>query len=410
MTRSTSSTRQRIKELVIPPAWKDVWICPWPNGHIQAIGFDAAGRKQYLYHPDWRRSRDAEKHQRVLELARALPRARELVAAQLELPAPTRERTLAAAFRMLDLGFFRIGSESYAEANGTFGLATMRREHVSVHGDSVLFEFVSKGSIQQQQRIVDPDLARVLRSLLRRRDPNPDLLAWRQGRGEWRDLRSEDVNEYVREVTRGDHTAKDFRTWNATVLMAQALAVSTRADASPTARKRAVTRAVREVADYLGNTPTVARGSYIDARIIDLYLDGVTIDPLSWSAGWTATACPSTAQSNEPCCGCSSDGFGRLPNGHGVPVHEEPEGTQTQPVQEPVDARGVTPEPEGAETPTVWPAAAGGILGAFIVAMGIIVSTPWLWVLGIVIMVLGVFGAPVMARLPRNRKGGRRTA
>jgi DNA topoisomerase IB len=287
-----AQTRERVKDLVIPPAWRDVWICPWPNGHIQAIGVDAAGRKQYLYHPDWRRSRDAEKHQRVLELARALPRARAQVTEHLALPEPTRERTLAAAFRMLDLGFFRIGSESYAEANGTFGLATMRREHVSVRGDSVRFEFLSKGSIQRQQRIVDPDLARVLRSLLRRRDLNPDLLAWREGRGRWHDLRSEDVNDYVREVTRGDHTAKDFRTWNATVLMAQALAVSTRADASPTARKRAVTRAVREVADYLGNTPTVARGSYIDARVIDLYLDGVTIDPLLVERGMDGNGLP----------------------------------------------------------------------------------------------------------------------
>jgi DNA topoisomerase IB len=272
------STLARIKALVIPPAWSDVWICPWPNGHIQAVGTDAAGRRQYLYHAAWREQRDVLKHERVLGLARRLPAARTRVATDLAGRGLTRQRVLAGAFRLLDLGFFRIGSETYAEANGTYGLATLRRSDVTVRGDAIVFDYNAKGSKQRVQRLIDPDLARLVRALLKRADPSDELLGWREG-ATWRDVRSDDVNAYVKEVVGADFSAKDFRTWNATVLMAQALAVSGQAPPSETARKRAVARAVRETADYLGNTPAVARGSYIDARVIDLYLDGVTIDP-----------------------------------------------------------------------------------------------------------------------------------
>lgn len=274
------ATLQHFKELVIPPAWEDVWICMRPNGHIQAIGTDAAGRRQYLYHPEWRNRRDAAKHARVLELAGVLPRARRRVTKNLGGRGTTRERVLAGAFRLLDLGFFRIGSESYAEANGTFGLATIRRDHVQIRADTIYFDYPAKGAIEREQRVVDPDLAKLVRTPLRRTgDDSPELLAYRSASRGWCDVRSEDVNDYVRAVTGGEFTAKDFRTWHATVLMAQALAVSGSAPKTETGRKRAVTRAVGEVAGHLGNTPAVARRSYIDSRVIDLYLDDVTIDP-----------------------------------------------------------------------------------------------------------------------------------
>jgi DNA topoisomerase IB len=269
---------QRIRDLVLPPAWQDVWICPWPNGHIQAIGTDAAGRRQYRYHDQWRVQRDAAKHERVLEVARRLPAAREVVAQHLAQDGYGRERVLATAFRLLDLGFFRIGSEEYAEDNGTYGLATIRREHVSVHGDTIEFEYLAKHGKERHQSVVDAEVRTVVRGLQRRRDPSPELLAYKVGRT-WRDVRSTEVNEYVREVVGGDVSAKDFRTWHATVLTAVGLAVSALAPQSPTAQKRAVTRVVKEVADYLGNTPTVARSSYIDPRVIDLFHDGTTIGP-----------------------------------------------------------------------------------------------------------------------------------
>lgn len=266
----------RITELAIPPAWEDVWICPWANGHIQALGTDAAGRRQYRYHDAWRVQRDAEKHERVLAFARRLPKARAVVRDHLDQPGLTRERVLAAAFRLLDLGFFRVGGETYAEDNGTYGLATMRREHVSVSGDVVVFDYIAKGSQQRVQAIVDRSVRKVVQSLLRRDGGGEELLAYKDGR-EWRDITSADINAYLREVTGAEVSAKDFRTWHATVLTAVGLAVSTGAPVSTAARRRAVNRVVKEVAEYLGNTPAVCRSSYIDPRVIDLYDDGVTV-------------------------------------------------------------------------------------------------------------------------------------
>jgi DNA topoisomerase I len=267
----------RVKALVIPPAWTDVWVCLSRNGHLQAVGTDTAGRRQYRYHDEWTRLRDAGKHERMLELAERLPAARTRVEESLGLRGMPAERALAVSFRLLDHGFFRVGSESYTAAHGTFGLATLRREHVRVRRDALTFEYRAKGGIDRVQRIVDPLLVPPVRFLLRRDGGGAELLAWRDRAG-WHDVRSTDVNEYVREVTAGDFSAKDFRTWNSTVLMAQALAVSDGAPDSPTARRRAVTRAVQEVAVYLGNTPAVARRSYVDPRVVDLYLDGVTVD------------------------------------------------------------------------------------------------------------------------------------
>ncbi len=268
--------RARLEALVIPPAWKDVWICPWPNGHIQAIGTDAAGRRQYLYHEEWRRQRDGIKHDRVLELARVLPGCRKVVAADLQAEGLTRERVLAAAFRLLDLGAFRIGSESYADTNDTYGLATLRREHLRVSGRTNWFCYPAKGGQERKQRIVDARLAQVLGELLARPTSAEELLAWQESDGRWHDVHSADVNDFVRTVTRGDFTAKDFRTWNATVLMAQLLAAGPR-PGSVRGRKRAVLEGYQGVAEYLGNTVAVARSAYVDPRVVELYADGVAL-------------------------------------------------------------------------------------------------------------------------------------
>jgi DNA topoisomerase-1 len=272
-------TLARIRELVIPPAWEHVWICPWPYGHIQAVGTDAAGRRQYRYHDLWRVQRDRDKFDRVLRMAARLPKARRRIAADLAGARLSRTRVLACAARLLDLGFFRIGGEEYADENGTYGLATMRKEHVTVEGRRVEFTYVAKGSQERIQSIVDDDVRAVVLALKRRRGGSEELLAYRNG-AQWYDVRSADINGYLKELLGGEWTAKDFRTWHATVFMAVGLAVSTQAPTSPTARKRAVLRVVREVAEYLGNTPAVARASYIDPRVIDLYDDGVTIAPV----------------------------------------------------------------------------------------------------------------------------------
>ena len=269
-------TLDRIKALVLPPAWNDVWICPHPRGHIQAVGTDAAGRRQYRYHDEWRIQRDAEKHARVLTFAKRLPAARVTVAAHLDERGMTRSRVLAAAFRLLDLGFFRVGGESYAEENGTFGLATMRRDHVTVSGDLLVFDYIAKSGKQRVQAVVDENVRKVVGTLLKRDDPSKELLAYKDRTG-WHDITSADINAYLRQVIGSEVSAKDFRTWHATVLTAVGLAVSTQAPTSTTARKRAVTRVVKEVSEYLGNTPAVCRSSYIDPRVIDLYDDGVTI-------------------------------------------------------------------------------------------------------------------------------------
>ena len=266
----------RIRALVIPPAWTDLWICSDARGHIQATGIDARGRKQYRYHDLWRVRRDREKFEHMLEFARALPAMRRRVAADLAGDELTRHRVLACATRLLDLGFFRIGTEGYAEENQTYGLATIHRKHVRLLGDStVVFDYSAKSGKRRIQSVVDPEVYVVIEALKRRRGGKPELLAYKQD-GRWVDVRSTDINAYVKEAMGGEFTAKDFRTWNATVLAAMALAVSAGAR-SESARKRAVTRAVKEVAHYLGNTPAVCRSSYIDPRVVDRFGAGETI-------------------------------------------------------------------------------------------------------------------------------------
>jgi DNA topoisomerase IB len=291
-------TVARLKGLVIPPAWIDVWICPDPGGHVQATGTDAAGRRQYLYHEQWRVERDQLKFDRMLEFGAALPRIRETVRDQLGGRGLRRERVLAAAVRLIDLGFFRAGGEEYAAENGTFGLATIRREHVRCGAAQLTFEYPAKGSVQREQAVADEQVCAVVRGLKRRRWGGPELFAYRGGPGaapRGHDVTAADINAYLREVSGGDFTAKDFRTWNATVLAAVGLAVSENAGAArddgttaearagrdtrraEAARQRAIVRVVQEVAAYLGNTPAVARASYIDPRVIERYEEGVTI-------------------------------------------------------------------------------------------------------------------------------------
>src|SRR2546423_5795899 len=267
----------RISELAIPPAWKDVWICSDPMGHIQATGVDARGRKQYVYHQKWRERRDQEKFDSMVRFARSLPRMRRRVAKDLARPSLPRERVLACAVRLLDRGFFRVGGEDYKVENDTYGLATMHKEHVDLGEGTLTFDYPAKSGRRRVQSIVDPAGNDIVGQLKRRRGGSPELLAYREGR-RWRDIRSADINAYVKEVTRGDFSAKDFRTWNATVLAAVALAVSGEAaTGSKTGRNRAKVRAVKEVARYLGNTPAVCRASYIDPRVFDRFDAGLTI-------------------------------------------------------------------------------------------------------------------------------------
>jgi DNA topoisomerase IB len=283
----------RITALVIPPAWRDVWISPDPFGHIQATGIDQRGRKQYLYHPRWRERRDLEKFDDMLAFARALPALRSVVDHDIALGDMSREEVLACAARLLDRGFFRIGSEEYAVTNETYGLATMRKEHVTLDGEVIRFDYIAKERKRRVQAIIDPEVAVIVGTLKRRRSGGEELLAYKRD-GRWCDVRSPDINAYLKAATGLDISAKDFRTWGATVLAAVGLAVTEPELLSRTARKRAIVRAVKEVAFYLGNTPAVARTSYIDPRVFDRYRSGQTIplDLVAADPGATAIQGP----------------------------------------------------------------------------------------------------------------------
>ncbi len=267
---------RRIAELAIPPAWEDVWVCPYPNGHLQATGTDVAGRKQYRYHDAWRTRRDGEKFDDMVRFAKALPKLRRRVEHDLgDCAKLDRGCVLAAAVRLLEIGFFRIGSEEYAAEHASYGLATLLKEHVKVDDDGVMvFDFPAKSGQRRRQGIQDRQLAGIVAALKRRRGGGQELLAYKDG-GRWRDVRSVDINAYLKEATGGDFSAKDFRTWNATALAAVALAVSGAAAETKTARKRAI----KEVSHYLGNTPAVCRASYIDPRVFDAFDAGLTIRP-----------------------------------------------------------------------------------------------------------------------------------
>jgi DNA topoisomerase-1 len=276
-------TLERIRQLAIPPAWKDVWICPDPSGHIQATGYDEAGRKQYLYHERWQQRQAERKFELVREFALALPKLRRAVTADLRRTGMPRERALACAVRLLDLGFFRVGSEVYAEENESFGLATVRREHVTIAKTEIVFDFPAKSGRRRIQSIRDSAARRALEAMYRRRSGPADLLAYCE-RGEWRDVRSDEINEYIHDHIGERFTAKNFRTWHGTVLAAVELA-GEEPPRSEAAAKRAIKRAVDRVSDALGNTPAVCRASYIDPRVLDRYRDGVTIKPPSSANG-----------------------------------------------------------------------------------------------------------------------------
>ncbi len=266
----------RIKALVIPPAWRDVWICPRPNGHIQACGTDAAGRRQYLYHPVWRERRDRAKFERVLDMAKLLPAARVRILADLTAEGMPKDRALAAAVRLIDIGYFRIGSDVYADENGSYGLTTLERRHVRRRGDVLLFSFVGKSGIEHAITVDDPAVIEVVQRLRRRDGGGERLLAYKSA-GRWFPISGSDVNSYLQEIFDCDVTAKDFRTWHATVIAATALAANISRGNTRTARKKVIRQAVVEVSEYLGNTPAIAKNSYIDPRVIDLYQDGTTI-------------------------------------------------------------------------------------------------------------------------------------
>ncbi|MDX6634590.1 MAG: topoisomerase [Solirubrobacterales bacterium] len=276
-------TLERIRQLAVPPAWKEVWICPDPFGHIQATGYDEAGRKQYLYHERWQQRQAERKFELVRQFALALPKLRRAVTADLRRQGMPRERALACAVRLLDLGFFRVGSEVYAEENESYGLATVRREHVTIAKTEVVFDFPAKSGQRRVQSIRDAAARRAIEAMYRRRSGPDDLLAYRAG-GEWVDLRSDEINDYIHEKIGEEFTAKNFRTWHGTVLAAVALAGEERPQ-SEAAAKRAIVRAVDQVSEALGNTPAVCRASYIDPRVLDRFRDGTTIRPTTSGNG-----------------------------------------------------------------------------------------------------------------------------
>ncbi len=280
---------RRIDELVIPPAWEEVWICPHPGGHIQATGIDKRGRKQYLYHRRWRERRDQQKFDDMVGFARALPELRACVERDLARDDLSREHVLACAVRLLDRGFFRIGSEDYAVTNETYGLATMKKCHARVNGGTIVFSYRSKHGKRVLRSVIDPDVAALVRRLKSRRGGGDELLAYKRSR-RWVDVRSPEINEYLKENLELDASAKDFRTWGATVLAAVTLAATNPVGMSASKRKRLIAHAVKEVARYLGNTPAVARASYIDPRVFDRFRDDTVVSVESVAFEDDATA------------------------------------------------------------------------------------------------------------------------
>ncbi|WP_337924993.1 DNA topoisomerase IB [Arthrobacter jiangjiafuii] len=280
-------TLDRVRSLAIPPAWTDVWISPYPNGHIQATGTDAAGRRQYIYHPHWRELKDREKFDRSLAFAQALPAARRLITKHLRAGGNGSLRAYAAALRIVDAGALRIGGERYAEVNGSYGATTLRIEHVTVQGDEVRFDFPGKSGQEWHTAIQDPDLVAALEPMLSRPDADT-ALAYIGTDGAWQSIAGSSLNAFLKEVTGGDFSAKDFRTWQATVVAAMHLARAFPVASTKRDRQRAVAATARKVAEHLGNTPAIARKSYIDPRVVDRFFDGEVIEVAGFSASETA--------------------------------------------------------------------------------------------------------------------------
>ncbi len=277
---SDAETLERIRSLAIPPAWRDVWICPHPRGHVQATGHDEAGRKQYRYHDDWRANRDRIKFDEMLDFARVLPELRGRLDEGLGRRGLVFDRVCSCAVRLLDLGLFRIGSERYESENESYGLTTIKRKHVRIKGGEAIFNYPAKSGQRSTHTISDPSVMPTLKAL-RQRTQAPklrDFLIYRAGR-EWRDLVSVDVNAYIKQTAGDGFSAKDFRTWNATVLAAVSVANNGEEATTRAARKRVATRAVKETALFLNNTPAVCRASYIDPRVFDRFDSGESIRP-----------------------------------------------------------------------------------------------------------------------------------
>lgn len=261
----------RLRALAVPPAWTEVWLCPHANGHIQATGRDAKGRKQYRYHPEWRAARDATKYRHILHFARILPALRARVEQDMAARGLGREKVLATVVHLLDTTLIRVGNEDYAQANGSYGLTTLRDQHVDVRGDAMRFAFRGKSGKEWKLSLRDRRVARVVRAC---QDlPGQDLFQYRDEAGELQGIDSADVNEYLREATGEDITAKDFRTWAGTVLAAMALSEFEAFD-SQAAAKRNIRAAVERAAARLGNTPTICRQCYIHPEVLDGYLQG----------------------------------------------------------------------------------------------------------------------------------------
>jgi DNA topoisomerase I len=274
-TVADRATLARIKRLAIPPAWTEVWICARDDGHIQATGRDARGRKQYRYHPDWRAVRDDTKYERMIAFGRALPRIRRRVVRDLKRRGLGREKVLATMVRLLETTLVRVGNEEYAKTNGSIGLSTMRDKHVEVRGGTVAFKFPGKSGKRHHIALHDPHLASVVRRI---QDlPGQKLFQYVDDTGARQEIKSEDVNGYLREIAGEDFSAKDFRTWAGTVLAAIALRQFEQFDTKAEAKKNVVA-AIERVAQRLGNTPAVCRKCYIHPVILDSYLDGATVE------------------------------------------------------------------------------------------------------------------------------------
>jgi len=271
------ATLKRIRSLVIPPAWTDVWICPQANGHLQATGRDARGRKQYRYHPKWREVRDEVKYERMIKFGQALPLIRKEVDRALGLPGLPREKVLATIVYLLEATMMRIGNDEYARENKSYGLTTLRNRHVHIDGSEVEFRFRGKSGVWHDVKVHDRRLARIIQ---RSRDlPGQDLFQYLDEDGERHTIGSSDVNDWLRTVTGEEYTAKDFRTWSGTVLAALALQEFEQFDSEAQAKKNIV-RAIESVSEKLGNTPSVCRKCYVHPAVLDSYLDGTMLEGL----------------------------------------------------------------------------------------------------------------------------------
>lgn len=267
----------RIKALAIPPAWTNVWICPGANGHLQAVGKDARGRKQYRYHKRWREVRDDSKYQRMLDFARALPSIRTIVSEHMRLPGLPRKKVLGTVVRLLEISLIRVGNEEYAKENSSYGLTTMLDRHADVSGGKMRFTFKGKSNKRHTVEIEDKRLAKIVKNC--QELPGQELFQYEDENGQVQDINSADVNEYLQEITGKDFTAKDFRTWAGTVLAALALQEMKQFDTKAQA-KRNLTQAIERVAERLGNTPTICKKCYVHPTILNSYLDGSMLKTL----------------------------------------------------------------------------------------------------------------------------------